>query len=112
MARDGFGARSGPGAFAHEFVSTPGVLAVIDGVLAGVLTGIVVPRVGVHDPPPSAAARSVPAGGGHEQVCMPRATLPGASGRNMMEVMVDPCIHRVGGQLRPLRTTNEVLNDA
>jgi hypothetical protein len=42
-----FGARVGPGAFVHEFVTTPGVVAIIDGVLAGVLTGIVVPRMGV-----------------------------------------------------------------
>jgi hypothetical protein len=42
-----FGARMGPGAFVHEFVTTPGVVAIIDGVLAGVLAGIVVPRMGV-----------------------------------------------------------------
>jgi hypothetical protein len=36
-----FGARPGPGGFAHEFVTAPGVIAVIDGVLAGVLTAIV-----------------------------------------------------------------------
>jgi hypothetical protein len=36
-----FGARVGPGAFAHEFVTTPGVLAVVDGVLAGVVSGII-----------------------------------------------------------------------
>ncbi|MGZ6313576.1 MAG: hypothetical protein ACXWO7_08950 [Candidatus Limnocylindrales bacterium] len=41
-----FGARVGPGAFAHEFVTTPGVLAVVDGVLAGVLVGILGPRMG------------------------------------------------------------------
>jgi hypothetical protein len=42
-----FGARVGPGAFAHQFVTTPGVVAIIDGVLAGVLAGIVVPRMAV-----------------------------------------------------------------
>lgn len=40
-----FGAKPGPGAFAHEFVTTPGVLAVIDGVLAGILMGIVTARL-------------------------------------------------------------------
>jgi hypothetical protein len=42
-----FGARAGPGRFAHEFVTTPGVLAVVDGALAAVLTGIVAARGGV-----------------------------------------------------------------
>jgi hypothetical protein len=41
-----FGAKPGPGGFVHEFVTTPGVVAVVDGVLAGVLTGIVGTRVG------------------------------------------------------------------
>lgn len=41
-----YAARSGPGAFAHEFVTTPGVLAVVDGVLAGVLLGIVAAQLG------------------------------------------------------------------
>lgn len=41
-----FGASVGPGAFAHEFVTAPGVLAVIDGVLAGVLIGIAGLRLG------------------------------------------------------------------
>ncbi len=41
-----FGARAGTGAFAHELVTTPGVLAVIDGVLASVLAGIVGLRLG------------------------------------------------------------------
>ena len=45
-----FGARAGPGAFAHEFVTTPGVLAVIDGVLAGILTGLVGQRLGAGSP--------------------------------------------------------------
>lgn len=30
-----FGATPGPGSFAHEFVTTPGLIAVVDGVLAG-----------------------------------------------------------------------------
>ncbi len=42
-----FGARVGPGTFAHQFVTTPGVVAIIDGVLAGVLAGIVVPKMEV-----------------------------------------------------------------
>lgn len=41
-----FGARAGTGAFAHELVTTPGVLEVIDGVLASVLAGIVGLRLG------------------------------------------------------------------
>jgi hypothetical protein len=41
-----FGARAGRGSFAHEFVTTPGVVGVIDGVLAGALTGIVTMRLG------------------------------------------------------------------
>jgi hypothetical protein len=35
-----FGARPGRGSFVHELVTTPGVLAVVNGVLAGVLLGI------------------------------------------------------------------------
>ena len=42
-----FGAKPGPGGFAHEFVTAPGVIAVVDGVLAGVLTAIVGTQVGV-----------------------------------------------------------------
>jgi hypothetical protein len=41
-----FGAKAGPGALAHEFVTTPGVVAVIDGVLAGILAAIATPRMG------------------------------------------------------------------
>lgn len=41
-----FGARPGPGVFAHEFVTAPGVLSVVDGVLAGALAGIVGQQVG------------------------------------------------------------------
>jgi hypothetical protein len=36
-----YGATPGPGSFAHEFVTTPGMLAVVDGVIAGTLTAIV-----------------------------------------------------------------------
>jgi hypothetical protein len=43
-----FGARPGPGRFAHEFVTAPGVIAIVDGVLAGVLTAIVGTQVGVE----------------------------------------------------------------
>ena len=42
-----FGARAGPGNFAHEFVTTPGMLAVVDGVIAGVLAGIIGLRAGM-----------------------------------------------------------------
>lgn len=35
-----FGARPGAGSFAHEFVTTPGLIAVVDGVVAGVLAAI------------------------------------------------------------------------
>jgi hypothetical protein len=41
-----FGARAGLGGFTHEFVTAPGVLAVVNGALAGVLTGVVGPRLG------------------------------------------------------------------
>ena len=46
-----YGARPGPGSFAHELVTTPGVLAVVDGVVAGILAGIVAMRVGFVDAP-------------------------------------------------------------
>ena len=41
-----YGATPGPGSFAHEFATTPGMLAVIDGVVAGILAGIVALRFG------------------------------------------------------------------
>ena len=44
-----FGARPGPGSFVHELVTTPGVLAVVDGVVAGALLGILTTRVKVDD---------------------------------------------------------------
>jgi hypothetical protein len=42
-----FAARPGPGGFAHQFVTTPGILAVVNGMVAGTLAGIVVPRIGL-----------------------------------------------------------------
>jgi hypothetical protein len=42
-----FAARPGPGGFAHQFVTTPGMLAVVDGALAGTLAGIIAPRLGL-----------------------------------------------------------------
>ena len=41
-----FGATPGPGSFVHEFVTTPGMLAVINGVVAGILGGIVALQIG------------------------------------------------------------------
>jgi hypothetical protein len=41
-----YGATPGPGSFAHEFVTTPGMLAVVDGVIAGTLAAIVALQVG------------------------------------------------------------------
>jgi hypothetical protein len=40
-----FAARPGPGGFAHQFVTTPGMLAVINGAVAGILGGIVAQSV-------------------------------------------------------------------
>ena len=45
-----FGAQPGPGSFAHQFITTPGMLAVIDGVVAGILSGIVGTRLGLGSP--------------------------------------------------------------
>ena len=44
-----FGARPGPGGFAHELVTTPGLLAVVDGVIAGVLAAILTMNAGLGD---------------------------------------------------------------
>jgi hypothetical protein len=41
-----YGATPGPGSFAHVFVTTPGMLAVINGAVAGILAGIVALRLG------------------------------------------------------------------
>jgi hypothetical protein len=42
-----FAARPGPGGFGHQFVTTPGMLAVINGVVAGTLAGIIAPQIGL-----------------------------------------------------------------
>jgi hypothetical protein len=44
-----FGARPGRGGFIHELVTTPGVLAVVDGVVAGVLLAIFLMQAGFHN---------------------------------------------------------------
>lgn len=44
-----FGAKPGRGSFIHELVTTPGVLAVVDGVVAGVLLGILAMRARLDD---------------------------------------------------------------
>jgi hypothetical protein len=44
-----FGARPGRGSFVHELVTTPGVLAVVDGVVAGVLLGILAAHARMSD---------------------------------------------------------------
>jgi hypothetical protein len=44
-----FGARPGRGSFIHELVTTPGVLAVVDGVVAAVLLGILAMRARLED---------------------------------------------------------------
>ncbi len=36
-----FGATAGPGGFAHAFVTTPGLIAVVDGVLAGAIAAMI-----------------------------------------------------------------------
>ncbi|MGH2474460.1 MAG: hypothetical protein ACRDIL_04285 [Candidatus Limnocylindrales bacterium] len=41
-----FGAVPGPGGFAHEFVTTPGLVAVVDGVVAGALAAVIAMRSG------------------------------------------------------------------
>ena len=51
-----FGARPGPGSFAHELVTTPGVIAVVDGVIAGVLAAIVTMNAGLDDVAASGSA--------------------------------------------------------
>jgi hypothetical protein len=45
-----YGATPGPGSFAHEFVTTPGMLAVVDGVIAGILVAIVALQGGTDTP--------------------------------------------------------------
>jgi hypothetical protein len=51
-----FGATAGPGGLVHELVTTPGMLAVVDGVLAGVLVAIVAMQLGLDTPFVLAAA--------------------------------------------------------
>ncbi|MGP1675486.1 MAG: hypothetical protein ACTS8Z_09765 [Candidatus Limnocylindrales bacterium] len=41
-----FGAVPGPGGFVHEFVTTPGLVAVVDGVVAGALAAVIAVRSG------------------------------------------------------------------
>ena len=41
-----FGAVPGPGGFVHEFVTTPGLVAVVDGVVAGALAALIAVRSG------------------------------------------------------------------
>lgn len=45
-----FAARPGPGGFAHQFVTTPGILAVVNAMVAGTLAGIIAPRLGLAMP--------------------------------------------------------------
>jgi hypothetical protein len=45
-----FGATTGPGGLVHVLVTTPGMLAVVDGVLAGVLAAILALRIGLDTP--------------------------------------------------------------
>lgn len=42
-----FAATAGPGAFIHEFITTPGLIAVVDGVLAGAITAIIGMSIGL-----------------------------------------------------------------
>lgn len=44
-----FGAAPGPGGFIHEFVTTPGLVAVVDGVVAGALAAVIALRAGADD---------------------------------------------------------------
>lgn len=42
-----FGARPGPGSLAHEFVTTPGLIAVVNGVVAGVIVAVAALQIGL-----------------------------------------------------------------
>jgi hypothetical protein len=42
-----FGAKPGPGSFGHEFVTTPGLIAVVDGVVAAALVAIAGTQIGL-----------------------------------------------------------------
>ena len=54
-----YAAKLGPGGFVHQFVTTPGMLAVVNGVVAGTLAGIIAPRIGLGAPVGIGAAISV-----------------------------------------------------
>jgi hypothetical protein len=41
-----FGAKAGPGGFLHEFVTTPGLIMVVNGVVAGALAAVIGLRLG------------------------------------------------------------------
>jgi len=41
------GARPGPGSFAHEFATTPGLIAVVNGVVAGVIVAVAALQIGL-----------------------------------------------------------------
>jgi hypothetical protein len=51
-----FGARPGRGSLAHELVTTPGLIAVVDAVVAGALVGILSLAIGLATVPSLAAA--------------------------------------------------------
>lgn len=44
-----FGARAGPGGFVHEFVTTPGLIMVVNGVVAGALAAVIGLRLGTDE---------------------------------------------------------------
>jgi hypothetical protein len=44
-----FGAKAGPGGFGHEFVTTPGLIMVVNGVVAGALAAVIGLRLGADE---------------------------------------------------------------
>ena len=44
-----FGAKPGPGGFVHEFVTTPGLIMVVNGVVAGALAAVIGLRLGADE---------------------------------------------------------------
>jgi hypothetical protein len=44
-----FGAKTGPGGFVHEFVTTPGLIMVVNGVVAGALAAVIALRLGIDE---------------------------------------------------------------
>ncbi len=44
-----FGAKAGPGGFIHEFVTTPGLIMVVNGVVAGALAAVIGLRLGTDE---------------------------------------------------------------